>query len=256
MSSDPIKFIMAILYRPLMGELYSIIKSAKKIKRNDLEKKLSEKQILNTKDVNNCLKKLELEDFIRTEKLPIKVQYTSGPMKIQKNAPKFEYLIIFKNYPFNEIKNKYNETKKNLEKDLKNREEKKYICPNCKDEKDANLASRTDFKCKNCQIKFINKSEDVIDLRTKCNEIFDLLDELFKEEEKNSNTGINANYSHYLNSKYGKNFTSNGNDIFEEDPNTFINETINNLKDDEKITFYNLIEEFSNSKKNRNNNNN
>ena len=250
MSSDPIKCIISILYSKLMGDLYSIIKSSKKINRRDLEQKLKEKQIsCSVDDLNECLNKLELEEFIKTEKLAIKSQQAIGPIKYQKNAPKTEILIFFKNNSFNEIKHKYNEMKKNLENDLKRREKKKYICPKCGEENDENIASRTKYKCQRCGLDFLKKSEDVTDLRIKCIDIIGVLDELFREEEKNSNTGINANYLHYLNSKYGKNFNNDGNDIFEEDPNTFINETINNLKDDEKILFYRFVEEFSNYKK-------
>ena len=252
MSSDPIKNILTILYDDLTSRVYCILKSAKRMKRTDLENKLREQGLTNMQDLSKCIGKLVKEDFIRNDNQKIKNQPNDGiNKKYQKGATQIQ-ILIFNNVSINVIKNKYENMKEKLKNDFKEREKRKYVCPKCGEQPiDQNLASRTNFKCRNCERNLVNISEDLSDLRKKCNEILEVLDELFKEEENNSNTGINSYYNNYLTSKYGKNFNNNNhtNETFEEDPDSYIFKTLNHLQDKGKMNFYELVEGFISKKK-------
>ena len=250
MSSDPIRNIISILYDEVTSAIYCILKSKKKMKREDLESKLKEQGFTNIQDIGTYIGKLIKDDFIRGE-IQTRKNTAEGPRKYQKGTIKTD-ILIFNNIGINILKNKYDTMKENLKNDFKEREKKKYICKKCGGPPlDENLASRTDFKCKNCDKKYEKISEDLTELRKKCNDILEVLDDLFKEEENNSNTGINSYYNNYLTSKYGKNYNNNNqaNETFEEDPDSYIFKTLNNLQYKGKMNFYELVEGFISKKK-------
>ena len=248
MSSDHIKNILAILYDEITSGIYCIMKSKKKIERTELENKLREKRY-NFKDLNLNLGKLIKCDFIDRSQQIIKNGPTEGVRRVQKPT-KLE-ILTFKNPSIKLLKSQYEDMKKQLFSDLEERQKKKYICPKCKAEiYQIYDASRIDFKCKKCGSNLENIAENVIDLRIKCQEIINVIDELFKEEEKNSNTGVNYYYNNYLTSKFGKNYFNNNDlDSFEEDQDNYICKTLNNLQEKDKMNFYELVEGFIRSKK-------
>ena len=141
--------------------------------------------------------------------------------------------------------------KKKLKDDFKEKETKKFQCPKCELIKDEYDASITSFICPKCNIKFNSIVEDVTNLRKKCDEIIEVLDELFREEENNINTEITRYYNDYLTAKFGKNFNNENNieDVFEEDHDSYINKTLDNLQEKDKINFYELVEGFIRAKK-------
>jgi len=255
MSSDPIKNILRILYDDLTSRVYSIIKSVKKINRIELEKKLKEQLNninLDSQSLNLALGKLDKESFIKIHKEDIKQKNNTGDApRLYKRGPTKIEVYTYNNISINLLSNKYNEMKNNLRKNLKEREERKYTCLKCQVVRNENFASRDNYKCQICGKDYIKGSEDVSDISKKCEEIFEILDELFKEEENNANTGINTYYKKYLTSKYGKNFNNDNKvrDTFEEDEDSYINKTINHLNDNKKLFLYELIESLNRSKK-------
>ena len=249
MSTENIKNILTILFDELTSGIYCIVKSAKEIKRSDLEEKLKEKGY-NYKDLNYNLGVLMRYDFIEKSQQIINNEPIEGIRKYQK--PTQIELIKIKNQSIMQLKNPYEKMKKNLFFDLESREKKRFLCLKCrKEELNEYDASMNKFKCRNCGSYLENISEkNVGELRRKCNEILDVLDNLFKEEEKNSKTGINYYYNTYLTSKFGKNyFKSNATDVFEEDHDNYICKTLDNLDAKDKMIFYELVEGFIRAKK-------
>ena len=252
MSSDPIKNILTILYDELTSRVYYILRTKKRMSRNELEITLKQQGFNNLQDLSKCIGKLVKEDFIKNETQKIKNQPNeAGNRKFQRGPTQIQ-ILVFNNININVIKSKYESMKEKLRNDFKEREKKKYVCLKCQEQPiDQNLASRTKFKCKNCDRTLVNISEDLSELRKKCNEILEVLDELFKEEENNSNSGINSYYNNYLTSKYGKNYNNNikGSETFEEDHDSYINKTLDQLSDKGKMNFYELVEGFISKKK-------
>ena len=250
MSSDPIKNILRILYDDLTSRVYCIIKSTKKIRRAELELKLRESGIIinDSQFLNSALFNLEKENFIRTKKEKIEREPGDAPRLYQKGHNKTES-YSFNNININILSNKYNEMKKNLKENLKQREERKYKCPICQVEKNENFASRDNYKCPNCQKDYIKSAEDISEINRRCEIILEFLDKLFKEEENNASTGINNYYKNYLSSKYGKNYNNDNKvkDTFEEDHDSYICETLDHLND--KLKFYELVEGYIRAKK-------
>ena len=123
MSSDPIKTILAILLDEITSEIYFIIKTAKKIKKSDLENKLREKRYnLKEPELRERLNKLMKEDFIRNEFEVIHNQ-TSEPRKYVKGSQREEVFKI-NNIDVSLLKSKYEEMKKNLLNNFKEKEKK------------------------------------------------------------------------------------------------------------------------------------
>ena len=246
MSSDYIKNILTILYDEITSRVYSILKTAKKMKREDLETKLREEG--HYEDLDSALGNLARQGFIVTESEK-KVVPKEGIIKVRRGDNKIEN-IIFKNPSINILRGQYEKMKKKLKDDFKEKETKKFHCPNCLITKNEYDASMDSFICKNCKNKYIVIGEDVTILRKKCDEIIEVLDELFKEEESNINTEITRYYNDYLTAKFGKNFNNENNiDVFEEDHETYINKTLDNLPEKDKINFYELVEGFIRTKK-------
>jgi len=245
MSGDPIKNIIRILYDDLTSAVFSVIKTYQKRLRNELEAKLKEQgyEIIN---LDNSIGQLKNLGFIKIEDKPQQPQ--------NKNERKMSRKSMIKLYKYNDVdinslKNKYEQMKKNIRNDLDERIKNKYTCKKCGIQVDDNMASRTEYKCAICKILYDRKKEDVSDLNKKCNIILEVLDELFSEAENNSNYGANSNINNYLSSKYGKNFIGENRDIFEEDHESYIYQTIENLPDKSKPNFYELVEGFMRSKK-------
>ena len=250
MSSDYIKNILTILYDEMTSRVYSILKTAKKMKKEDLDKKLKEEG--HYEDLDPILGRLARQGFIVTESEK-KVLPKEGTYKFKRGDNRIEN-IIFKNLSINVLKGPYEKMKKKLKEDFKEKETKKFQCIKCLIIKNEYDASRDLFICPNCKIKYNSIGEDVTNLRKKCDEIIEVLDDLFKEEENNNNTEITRYYNDYLTAKFGKNFNNPNNikDVFEEDHESYINKTLDNLEKKEekdKINFYELVEGFIRLKK-------
>lgn len=250
MSSDPIKNILRILYDDLTSGVYSILKSVKKIQRPDLERKLKE-QNYEYQNLKSVIGQLEKDDFIKIENINIKPPpLQKGDIRKYQKSTKVD-VYKYNHISINFIKNKYEEMKEKLNKDLAEREKQKFLCMTCGRQADENFASRDGYKCPDCRKEYTKNVEDVADIRKKCNNIIEILDELFLEEENNSNAGINSNINNYLSSKYGKIFNGDNKprDTFEEDHDSYINETMEHLTDKTKMNFYELVETYIRKKK-------
>ena len=252
MSSDYIKNILIILYDEMTSRVYSILKTAQKMKKEDLDKKLKEEG--HYEDLNPILGRLALQGFIITEQEK-KTLPKEGVTRFKRGDNRIEN-IIFKNPSINVLKGPYEEMKRKLREEFKEKETKKLQCTKCGNIKSEYDASMTLFICPSCKIKYVPIGEDVANLRKKCEEIIEVLDELFKEEENNSNTEITRYYNDYLTAKFGKNFSNENNieDVFEEDHESYINKTLDYLekkdeKDKDKCNFYELVEGFIRAKK-------
>ena len=245
MSGEPIKNIIRILYDDLTSAVFSIIKTYQKRLRNELEAKLKENGYEIT-NLDNSLGQLKNIGIIKIEDKPQQPQIKGGRKMLKQSMVK---LYKYNGVDINSLKNKYEQMKKNMRNDLEERVKKKYICKKCGIQRDDNMASRTKFQCEVCKIPYSKNEEDISDLNKKCNIIFEVLDELFAEEENNSNYGASSNINNYLSSKYGKNFIGENKDTFEEDHESYIYQTIENLPDKSKSNFYELVEGFLRSKK-------
>ena len=245
MSGEPIKNIIRILYDDLTSAVFSVIKTYQKRLRNELEAKLKE-QGYEISNLDNCIGQLKNLGIIKIEDKPQQSQNRNERKMSRKSMIK---LYIYNGIDINSLKNKYEQMKKNMRNDLDERVKNKYICKKCLIQRDDNKASRTNFQCEFCKIPYCKKEEDISDLNKKCNIIFEVLDELFAEEENNSNYGSNSNINNYLSSKYGKNFIGENKDTFEEDHESYIYQTIENLPEKSKSNFYELVEGFLRSKK-------
>ena len=237
MSSDYIKNILIILYDEMTSRVYSILKTAKKMKKEDLDP---------------ILGRLARQGFIITEQEK-KTLPKEGVTRFKRGDNRIEN-IIFKNPSINVLKGPYEEMKRKLREEFKEKETKKYQCTKCGFIKNHYDASMDSFICPSCKIKYVPIGEDVANLRKKCEEIIEVLDELFKEEENNINTEITRYYNDYLTAKFGKNFSNENNieDVFEEDHESYINKTLDNLEKKEekdKYNFYELVEGFIRTKK-------
>ena len=245
MSGEPIKNIIRILYDDLTSAVFSVIKTYQKRLRNELEAKLKE-QGYEISNLDNSIGQLKNLGIIKIEDKPQQPQNRNERKMSRKSMIK---LYIYNGIDINSLKNKYEQMKKNMRNDLDERVKNKYICKKCLIQRDDNKASRTNFQCEFCKIPYCKKEEDISDLNKKCNIIFEVLDELFAEEENNSNYGSNSNINNYLSSKYGKNFIGENKETFEEDHESYINQTIEELPDKSKLNFYELVEGFMRSKK-------
>ena len=164
--SSYFKNILTILYDEMTSRVYSKLKSAKKITKEDLIKKLREEEHYDDnklKDLFYILGRLEKQNFIiiKTEKKALPKEgvskYTKGNNRIEN--------IIFKNPSIKSLRNKYEDMKKRLRKDFKEKETKKYQCIKCGIIKDENNASRSSYICPNCENKYIVNYEDVTILK-------------------------------------------------------------------------------------------
>lgn len=245
MSGEPIKNIIRILYDDLTSAVFSIIKTHQKRLRNELEANLKE-QRYEISNLDSSLGQLKNLGIISIEDKPLQSQNKTEKKNSRQSMIK---LYKYNDVDINSLKNKYEQMKKNLKNDLDERTKNKYTCKKCHKQRDDNMASREGYKCPDCKIPYHRNEEDVPDLYKKCNIIFDVLDELFAEEESNGNYGANSNINNYLSSKYGKNFIGESKDIFEEDHESYIYQTIENLPDKSKLNFYELVEGFIRSKK-------
>lgn len=245
MSGEPIKNIIRILYDDLTSAVFSIIKTYQKRLRNELEAKLKE-QGYEITNLDNSLGQLKNIGIIKIEDKSQQPQIKGGRKMLKQSMIK---LYKYNGVDINSLKNKYEQMKKNMRNDLDERVKNKYICKKCGIQRDDNMASRTKFQCEVCKIPYSKNEEDISDLNKKCSIIFEVLDELFAEEENNSNYGASSNINNYLSSKYGKNFIGENRDTFEEDHDSYIYQTIENLPDKSKSNFYELVEGFLRSKK-------
>ena len=257
MSSDPIKNILRILYDDLTSRVYCIIKSSKKILRTDLEQKLKELRFYDLQNLDSAIAKLEKENFITSIREKAERPSGDAPILFKERGHGKVDIYKFNNININLLSKKYNEMKKSLKNNLKERGDKKYFCPKCNEQTNENFASRNNYKCRNCGRDYEKASEDIADINKKCEMIFEVLDELFKEEESNASTGINSFYKNYLSSKYGKNYYNDNKikDTFEEDHDSYLYETleyVEHLNENEKknkLIFYELVEGYIRAKK-------
>ena len=257
MKSDPAEDIIKILYGPLEGKIYSIIKSKKKITDAGIYSIL-----LNVpkENINAAIKSLIHEEFIEAKELV----YLKDPKlpKTQKNKIIENQLIYKENYDFDNLFNAYNTLKNEIKKDFNSKEELKYECEKCQKKLDENMASRDNFKCPKCGERYKENKENLAELKKRCNEIFNILDDRFDRKLGGLNRKSHANNMDYLKSKYGNNVFidnefkniqrgANGMIILENDP--YVESTLEDItktgKKAERFAFYELIEAFKKNKK-------
>ena len=257
MKSDPAEDIIKILYGPLEGKIYSIIKSKKKITDAGIYSIL-----LNVpkENINAAIKSLIHEEFIEAKELV----YLKDPKlpKTQKNKIIENQLIYKENYDFDNLFNAYNTLKNEIKKDFNSKEELKYECEKCQKKLDENMASRDNFKCPKCGERYKEIKNNLAELKKRCNEIFEVLDDRFDRKLGGLNKKSHANNMDYLRSKYGNNvFNDNefkniqrsekGMIILENDP--YVESTLEEItkteKKAERYAFYELIEAFQKNKK-------
>lgn len=88
---------------------------------------------------------------------------------------------------YNRLKNRFNELRSKLEKNLEFRAKIKFECPKCKTIYQVSEAAFKDYTCHKCEDKprlLEKKAEDVTQMRKKCNEILSMLSELFMQSDK------------------------------------------------------------------------
>ena len=257
MKSDPAEDIIKILYGPLEGKIYSIIKSKKKITDAGIYSIL-----LNVpkENINAAIKSLIHEEFIEAKELV----YLKDPKlpKTQKNKIIENQLIYKENYDFDNLFNAYNTLKNEIKKDFNSKEELKYECEKSQKKLDENMASRDNFKCPKCGERYKEIKNNLAELKKRCNEIFEVLDDRFDRKLGGLNKKSHANNMDYLRSKYGNNvFNDNefkniqrsekGMIILENDP--YVESTLEEItkteKKAERYAFYELIEAFQKNKK-------
>ena len=251
MFNDPVEDIIKILYGPMEGRLYSIMKSKKKILESELKTNFQSE----IKDIDLVLSILEKENFIQRTQKDIPVEQKQPK---QKNRRIKDFEIKFnEKFDYNFFYQKYKFLKENLRQKLKKKEEENYYCVKCKKSISQNLASRINYKCE-CGNKYIKDEEDLSDLKKKSNIIFDILDDRFEKKLGNINIGKHSNYVNYLKAKYGNNIISdvnpnNQNIILKEEYDPYIESTLQDLENNPKPwvknTFYELIEAFNKCKK-------
>ena len=259
MSSDPAEDIISILYGRIEGKIYSIMKTKKKLTTTELK---SEKILLNVplNELDSAIAILREEKFIEEEE--IKVLIDPKQKGTKKNIKK-ETLIKFKeNFDFNTLYDNYKYLKDDIKNDFIKKEEEKYECEKCQKKLDENLASRDNYTCPTCGNRYKENKENYSDIKKKCNEIFELLDERFEIKLNNSSASKSSANMKYLEAKYGNNVFNNdefkfiekdknGMKIIENDP--YIESTLEELskkeKKAERFAFYELIEAFKKYKK-------
>ena len=192
MKSDPAEDIIKILYGPLEGKIYSIIKSKKKITDAGIYSIL-----LNVpkENINAAIKSLIHEEFIEAKELV----YLKDPKlpKTQKNKIIENQLIYKENYDFDNLFNAYNTLKNEIKKDFNSKEELKYECEKCQKKLDENMASRDNFKCPKCGERYKEIKNNLAELKKRCNEIFEVLDDRFDRKLGGLNKKSHANNMDY-----------------------------------------------------------
>ena len=256
MKSDPVEDIIKILYGPLEGKIYSIVKNKKKV--TDTE--ISIITNLPKENLNVAIKSLISEGFIESKEIVI-LKDPKLP-KTQKNKIIENQLIYKENYDFDDLYYAYTTLKNEIKKDFKTKEELKYECEKCKIKLDENMASRDNFKCPKCGERYKENKENLAELKKRCNEIFNILDDRFDRKLGGLNRKSHANNMDYLKSKYGNNVFidnefkniqrgANGMIILENDP--YVESTLEDItktgKKAERFAFYELIEAFKKNKK-------
>ena len=259
MSSDPAEDIISILYGRFEGIIYSIMKTKKKLTMTEL---LSEKLLKNEAldKLDPAIGKLREAKFIEGEE---KTSLIDPKGKNTKKNTRTETLLKFnENFDFKTLNDSYKYLKEDIKNYFKEQEEQKYECEKCKKKLDENLASRDNYICPTCEVHYKENKENYSDIKKRCNEIFEILDEKFELKLNNSSTSKSSANMRYLEAKYGNNVFNNdefkfiekdknGMKIIENDP--YVESTLEDLskkeKKAERFAFYELIEAFKKYKK-------
>ena len=251
MFTDPAEDIIKILYGPIEGKIYSIMKSKKKLVEPELKSYFN--NINEIAGFDKAVTSLEIDNFIEIniKELPPDPKIGKRP----KGTNKIREIKFDEKFDFDKLHKKYKYLKKNLGEELAQKEEEKYYCEKCDKYWNENLASRQYYICPKCKQNFIKNDVDFSDLKIKCKNIWDILDDRFKKKLDNVNQENYSNHLNYLKAKYGNNIFVNNTDSFviEEENEPFISSTLKDIeksnKEDEKYTFYELIETFNKLKK-------
>ena len=256
MFTDPAEDIIKILYGPLEGEIYKIMKKEKTLVEPALKSKFD--NINDIARLGSALDILEKDKFIEinTKDLPPDPKIARRP----KWTNKVREIKFNEKFDFDTLHEKYKDLKSNLLEELTKKEEEKYFCKKCNEYWNENLAIREDHICPKCKQKFIKNEVDYFDLKIKCNNIFNVLDDRFKKKLDNANQENYSNNINYIKAKYGNNIftnikinTDNKSCIIEDENEPYISSTLKDLeknnKEEEKLTFYELIESFNKFKK-------
>ena len=252
MYKDPVENIIKILYGELEGKIYSLVKSNKNITIKELNTILNAD---NKADINSPINQLIRENFLKSEKTNpnIKSQYKG------KGEQSDSVLKLNNDFNFDDFNIKYRDLKEYIINYFKEEEDNKWICQKCQQRKNENLASRENFTCPKCNEHYILKDSNLSDLKKKCFEILEFLDENF---DTKLNVLKGGNYSNnnrnYLIAKYGINILNTNiperpqkekDKIYIEENDPYIESTLEDImkteKSAERFAFYELIEAFN-----------
>ena len=253
MFEDPVEDIIKILYGPIHAKIYTIVKTKKKITEPELRSNFSENEI---EEYKTSLTELQREVFIKIIDRDIPPE-PNAP-KRQKGMNKITEILFNDKYDYERLHNKYNFLKQNMLQFFKDEDEKKYYCSKCGIYKSENLASREDFTCSKCKIKYQKRDVDYTDMKNKCKNIWDILDKKFELKLENLNQEFYSKNYDYIKAKYGNemliNFRTDKKEIiFDDDNEPYISNILKNLeksdKEQDKLVFFELIEAFNKTKK-------
>ena len=253
MLSDPAEDIIKILYGPTEAKIYSIMKSKKKISEPELKSLLDNNDLIH---FDKAVSLFQRENFINV----IQKDLPPDPkvLRRQKGTTKINEIKFNEKFDFNTLFGKYKFLKKNIDEDIRKKENEKFFCKKCKKLLSENLASRDNFICLTCNLKFSENEVDFTDFKRKCKIIWDILDDRFKKKLDNLNQENYSNYINYLKSKYGNSIisndkTNNQSCIIEEENEPYISSTLKDLersnKNNEQFVFYELIQAYNKYKK-------
>ena len=257
MKSDPLEDIIKILYGQLEGKIFSIIKSKKKVRDTELISILTQSEKIDINNINTAINLLKDENFIESGQ----INNEKHP-KAQKNKNQEIQLTFNEHYNVEDLFYAYTTLKNDIKKYFESEEELKYECEKCKKKYDENMASRDNLTCPKCGERYKKIKNNLMELKKRCYEILEILDERFDLKLGGLNSKSHAKNMDYLKSKYGNNVfinnefknierDKNGMIILENDP--YVQSTLEDItkteKKAEKFAFYELIEAFKKIKK-------
>lgn len=257
------KQIIRIFYGEISAEIFSIIANKQQ------NEKATEEYILDKAKIHNII--CNNDEYI--QKLRELTQYTVLNSEIKKIDPsnisnffsnnlmngnknpdknkklKKNYIEIYEinKIFFDRLKQFYDKTKETVQEYLKEQAKVFYICEKCQDKISENVYVRSDKICQKCK-KGVYKKKDSVDvsqLQSKCEDIFNILDEQFRLIKENRNEGA-TNYSNnrrYFEDKNGKKIEIMDKITIRETGDELISKTFESVK--ETSNFMVLVEKFS-----------
>ena len=132
--SDHLKNIMSCLYNETTYQVYNIVKKFKIITNEELIKKLKEMNKFVESEIKVAIGVLVRGDYIK------QIQTIQKDDKKKKcDSLKYNY------FQLNSLKNIYEKMKENLKEEFDDKETNKYLCRNCNEKTNTNMAMRSNF---------------------------------------------------------------------------------------------------------------